>query len=74
MKRGNKSGTLSMIVLLTIIDIIYKYGIWDKLDRPSELLWSYFYIDVVVLLITIMLYRFGEINGYLKNEELEEEN
>jgi len=73
MKRGNGSGVISTIVLLTIIDIFYKYGMWEKLDFPSELLFPYFYIDAVVLLITVMLYRFRS-NVYFKNGELEEEN
>ena len=64
-----------IIIILTIKDIMIKNDILDRLEYNVDLnvLFSHFYIDIVVVLITIMLYR-SRGNGNLKNEELEEEN
>ena len=77
MKRGNRInvGILIIIIILTIKDIMIKYDMLEKLNFnvDRKMLFSNFYIDIIILLITIVLYRFI-INGNLKNEELEEEN
>ena len=72
MKKENRGrvGILLLIILLTIKDMMIKNDTLDKLqfNVDWELTFSTYYIDIVVLLITIILYGtdklsidFGEI-------------
>ena len=78
MKKENRGrvGILLLIILLTIKDMMIKNNTLDKLESNVdwELTFSTYYIDIVVLLITIILYGtdklsidFGEI--IKRNEE-----
>ena len=60
MKKENRGrvGILLLIILLTIKDMMIKNDALDKLEFNVdwELTFSTYYIDIVVLLITIILY------------------
>ena len=75
MEKMKDRSVVFVILLLTIIDIIIKINMLYKLriGITDELLFTTFYIDVVVLVITYVIYRFITYN-YHKNKEVMKEN